>query len=137
MTAERHPVHGEHERPPRASVARAVLGILLGYGLFALFVISLFAVSGHDPHLAPSRAFLFVSVAWGVACAVLSGYVATVVAGRGDLVAGVGVALLIALAASTSMVMQPDATTLWSQLAAIIVMAPAAVIGAALRRRRA
>jgi len=136
MTAQQHPVEGTPERRPRASVARAVLGILVGYGLFAVFAISLFAVSGHDPHLAPSRVFLFVSIAWGVACAVLGGYVATIVAGRSDLVAGVGVALLIVLAAGTSMAMQPDATTRWSQMAAIIVMAPAAVIGAALRRRR-
>lgn len=136
MTAARDRSPLPDDYPRRAPVARAVLGILVGYAVFAVTAIALFRVTRQDPHAIPSPAFLAGSIAWGVAWSAIAGYLASVIAGRRDLVAGVGVALLTTLGAVMSIVMQPDARNYWSQIAAIVAMAPAAVVGAHVHRRR-
>lgn len=119
----------------RPSVARTVAGALIGYAIFAAAAALLFALSGRDPHAPQSPAFTAVTIALGVLFALAGGYIAQRVARRGDLVAGIAVGCIVAIGALISLVSSPGAGARWSQLATILLMAPAAVAGAALARR--
>lgn len=106
---------------------RTALGVLAGYILFAFSASALYVVTGRDPHAAASASFLVGRVAFGVAVAALAGLLAGRIARERHRVAALSLALVIAAGAVVSMMERPDVATLWTQMAAVLLMAPAAV----------
>jgi hypothetical protein len=109
-------------------------GILAGDILFAALSAVMFKVLGRDPHEAADRQFLAASAALGVLFAVAGGYLAATIARKSPVFAGLGVAILIAGGALASILIARP-SSMWSQVAAIALLAPAAILGGFVRGR--
>ena len=114
---------------------RSVAAVLVGYVVFAASSFALFRASGRAPHAPAPLPFMLATVASGVAFAVAGGWVAGWIAGRRPLAHGVGVALLVAAGAAASLASTLGRGAVWTQLAALALMAPAAALGGWLRAR--
>lgn len=111
---------------------RVLVGILCGDILFAVLAAAMFKLLGRDPHAPAETKFIAATAAMGVLFAVAGGYLAATIARRVPVFAGLGVAVLIAGGAIASLVIaRPE--SMWSQIAAIALLAPAAVLGGFLR----
>ncbi len=116
-------------------MGRPIFAIVLGYLCFGLPAFALFRVTGVDPHLAPATGFLLFSIGGGIVFALLAGYVTAWIARRDVLWPVLSVAALIAMGAAASLAARPRAGAMWSELATLLLMAPAVVLGGALRLR--
>lgn len=116
---------------------RSLLAILIGYSVFGLSAVLLFQLAHVDPHQQPGFGFMFGSALYGILFAAAAGYVAAWIAARKETMYAGIVALIIALLALISIFAQPGLPTYWSQIAAIVLMAPTAVFGGWLRARHA
>jgi hypothetical protein len=114
---------------------RSIGGIAAGYLVFAGSAALLFQLSGQEPHAPSSAAFKIGSVVWGCVFALVAGFLTGHIAGRRPSVHAGVVALLIAAGALVSLVLAPGDGARWSQLAALLLMAPCAWVGGALARR--
>src|SRR5262249_47607088 len=103
--------------------------------IFALSGFALFQVSGQDPHAEATVPFLVGVTLYGMAFALAGGYLGGLLAGRRPLVHGAAVALLLALGAAVSLSFTLGKGVIWSQVCALVLMAPAAVAGGWLRGR--
>jgi uncharacterized oligopeptide transporter (OPT) family protein len=115
---------------------RRVLAILIGYCVFGVSAVVLFQLAHVDPHRQPGIGFMIGSVVYGIIFAAAAGYTAARIAGNKELVNGAFVAGIIAFLALVSILAQPGIPSYWSQIAAIVCMAPAAVLGGWLRARQ-
>jgi hypothetical protein len=120
---------------PQVKLARRAVGVILGYVTFAATAVLLFRLSGHDPHAVQPTAFIVASVAYGIFFAVVGGYVSGVVGGGNPWVQAGLVGALIALGATVSLLAGPKAGSTWSRVAALLLMAPSALIGGLARAR--
>jgi hypothetical protein len=118
---------------------RGVLGVVSGYVIFAGSAVLYFRLANVDPHSPAVVSFEMLTLAYGLAFALLGGFVAGKVARRTDLMSGILLALVIALGATVSIIARPGAGALWTQTAALLLFAPASVAGdwIRIRRRRA
>ncbi len=116
-------------------VLRSLFGVVVGYLLFAVSTFSIFRIAGRDPHQNQDVVFVAASVALGMAFAFAGGYLAAVIAGSEARLHGAAVAGLLALGAAASILSQPGAGSIWSQAAAIALMAPSAFCGGIVRGR--
>jgi hypothetical protein len=114
---------------------RSVLAVLAGYLTFAVSGGVLFAVTGVDPHAAPTPLFAIGAIVYGMVFAALGGCVAAMVSRDASDKHACFVAAIIAGFAIVSLAVSYPRGSVWSQLAAILLMAPSAVIGSVLRRR--
>lgn len=110
---------------------RLVVGVALGYVVFAVSAVAIFLLTGHDPHGPASIAFKVGSIVYGMAFAALGGYLATRLARTPTAATAVGV--VIGALAVLSAVLDGQGFW-WSQVAALVLMAPSAVIGGHLGR---
>ncbi len=110
---------------------RRTIAVFVGYMIFAVSAGLLFKLSGHNPHATASLMFMIISTVYGMVFAALGGFVATKLSGSAQ-----AVGALIALGAAASLVMSPSTDAKWSQLSAILFMAPSAVFGGALLVRK-
>jgi hypothetical protein len=108
---------------------RTALGVVAGYLLFGFAALVLYALGGHDAHAATSLAYLAGSVAFRIFFAALGGFVSGRIAGERHRTAALSVALVIAAAAVVSMMERPDLGSMEPQLAELLLVAPAAVLG--------
>jgi peptidoglycan/LPS O-acetylase OafA/YrhL len=115
---------------------RSILAVVLGYLVFALSAFAFFQVSGQAPHQAASIYVMVASIAFGMVFALLGGYLAALVAGHRPLAHGISVAVLLALGAAISLLSTFGKGAVWSQTAALVLMAPCAVLGGWLRMRQ-
>ena len=114
-------------------MTRSVLAVLIGYLVYAVPTVALYALSGQAQSWQPATGFLIGSALQGMAFAFLGGYVAGWIAPvRDRLHAGV-VALIIAVAALLQAYGQPDASESGTQLTALFFIAPSAWMGGVLR----
>jgi hypothetical protein len=105
---------------------RFASGVILGYLVFAGSAFLLFHITQHDPHAPASISFEIGAIGFGVLFAVLGGFVASFIGGRRDMLAAKCVAVIVALGAIVSMI----ATVVsWSQVWAVLAMAPAVLLG--------
>jgi len=114
---------------------RSAVAVIVGYALFAVSAGALFALSGQDPHGEVSVPFMIVAVVYGVAFALLGGYVSGWIASRSPFIHGLIVAGMVALGAAISLIATVGKAAIWSQVTALIAMAPAAAMGGYLRGR--
>lgn len=117
-------------------MARSVLAVIVGYLIFALSAFAFFQISGQPPHQAAPMSVMLASIAFGMVFALLGGYVAAWLARRRPLAHAIAVAALLALGAAISLLSTLGNGAVWSQVAALALMAPAAVFGGWLRLQR-
>ena len=110
-------------------VLRSIGAVLVGYMIFALSAFAIFQVTGQPPHAAASMGFIVGSTVSGALFALVGGYVAGWLAGRRPFAHGVAVALVLALGAAVSLAATLGHGAIWSQVAALVLMAPSAVVG--------
>lgn len=70
-----------------------------------------------------------LSIAIGVVAAAVGGWVTAALANHHRRLHAVALGVLIALGALVSLIMRPGAGAIWTQVSAICLMAPAAVLG--------
>jgi hypothetical protein len=107
---------------------RQVLGWLVGYGISLASSLAWFAAMHRPPYLAQSNWFMAATAVYGVLFAILGGYIAARIA---SYPAGFAVGVTIAVLSIISLLV--DAGMHWSQYVALVLMSPAAVLGAKLR----
>ena len=115
---------------------RRLAAIVAGYLIFGLSAAALFAVTEQDPHVPASTTFMVLSTIYGMFFAALGGFAAAALARQPSPASAATVAALIALGATVSLISQLGAGAIWSQLAALIMMAPSALVGGIIRIRR-
>jgi hypothetical protein len=118
------------------ALLRSIVAVVLGYAIFAGSAFALFRLTGHDPHAPASAAFMLVTIVEGVVFAAAGGYVAGWLAGRRPLAHAVAVAAVLAAGAVASLAATLGHGAVWTQLAALLFMAPSAVWGGWWRARR-
>jgi ABC-type Mn2+/Zn2+ transport system permease subunit len=118
------------------NVLRSALAVVVGYFVFASGAVAFFRISGQPPHQTAAWPMMLGAIACGMLCALLGGYLAAVLAGRKPAAHGVAVACVLALGAAASLVATVGHGAIWSQLAALVLMAPCAWLGGRLRARR-
>ena len=115
---------------------RIFLAVVAGYLIFAVSAVLLFHLTNIDPHSPAALGFKVLTMAYGLVFALASGFVAGRIGRRTDLLCGIALALVIALGATISMLARPGAGALWTQTAALILFAPASLVGGWIRRKR-
>ena len=113
----------------------SVVAIVVGYLIFGASAAVLFNVTDHDPRATPSLLFGAGAILYGVVFAGLGGYVAASLAPTQPRRHAVILATVIAIVALASLVFELRNGSVWSQLAALGLMAPAAYAGGVLRTR--
>jgi hypothetical protein len=114
---------------------RSIAAVAAGYFVFAASAVLLFQLSGQAPHADAPLTFKIAAAVWGAVFAMVGGYLAAHVAVRRPATHGGALAVVIALGATLSIASRPS-DALWSQLAAIAVMAPCAWLGGVLAARQ-
>lgn len=115
-------------------MARSILSIAIGYLVYAVPSVLLFSIGGIDPHApAPSRSVFLLCVVYGACFALLAGWLTVRLVGRHVLWPVLTVAALVAVLAGVSLAFARD--VYWTQLSTLILMAPAVVVGGAIRLR--
>jgi putative membrane protein (TIGR04086 family) len=112
---------------------KSVMGVVVGYLLFAVSAALLFLASGRDPHQEQDISFVVFSVVYGMVFAGAGGYVAGAIAGRKPGLHGGAVAFIVAFGAAASFLAQPGRGSRWSQVTALVLMSPAALVGGLVR----
>ena len=112
-------------------VFRTVVGLAIG---FAVFVVGSMMVRSAQTQQ-PGPAFVVGAIGYGVVFALLAGLTAASLAGRPYLRHAAGVAGLILVGAVLHAVLEPQAGLRWYDLAAALLMAPAALAGGWARER--
>lgn len=97
----------------------------------------MFGITGVDPHVAPTPVFAVVSIAYGIGFAALGGWVAVALSRRHDERPTAIVGVVIAVIAAVSLATQVGRGSAWSEVATLLLMAPAAALGVRLRLKRA
>ncbi len=115
---------------------KLVIGIVFGYALFAFTAVLIFAVPGRDPHAPADPGFMVGAIGAGILGAITGGYIGAGVARGRERLAGAAIALVIATAAAISVVAQSGDGARWLALATLLLMSPAALLGAYIRYRR-
>jgi hypothetical protein len=112
---------------------RTAAGVIVGYLFFALATLTLFAVAGQEPHESASLGFAFVATVYGMVMAFIGGLIAAAMARHQR--ASALVSALIAIAAVASLFSVPKGGSRMSMIAALVLMAPLALVGGWFYRR--
>ena len=112
---------------------RSILAVVVGYFIFALPAFAFFRLSGQAPHKVAPTAVMLGSIAFGMVFAALGGYAAAWLARRRPLAHGTAVGAVLALGAAVSLLSTLGKGAIWSQVAALLLMAPCAILGGWLR----
>jgi hypothetical protein len=114
-------------------MSRSILAIVVGYLVFAVPAFLLFRLTGHDPHAPATAVFVLLTIVFGVIVAFGAGYVAALIGRRSPIWHSAAVGIVLAGIALLSMALQWGRGGLWTQAAAVLVMAPSASLGGFLR----
>jgi len=115
---------------------RSIGSVILGYLVFALAAVAFFRLSGQPPHAEAPLSIMLASILVGMVAAFAGGCLAAHLAGRRPLAHGVAVALVLALGAALSLASTLGHGAIWSQVAALVVLAPSAALGGWARASR-
>ena len=118
------------------SIVRSILAVIVGYLIFAVSAFAFFKISGQPPHEVAPLSIMLESTAVGMLFALCGGYIAGWLAGRRPVVHGMAVAAVLAVGAAVSLLSTLGKGAIWTQITALIFMAPCAAIGGWLRLRR-
>ena len=112
-------------------MVRSIGAVLAGYFVFAASAVLIFQLTGREPHADAPLAFKIATTVWGAVFAMVAGFVAGHVSVRRPTAHAAAVAAVIAVGALISIVAD-SAGAHWSQIAAIVLMAPCAWLGGTL-----
>lgn len=115
---------------------RSVLAVLGGYAVFAVTVILMFRLSGHEPHADASATFKTFAILFGTAAAMIGGCVTAGLAKRSPVGHAGALAMLLAAFAALSLHTSAPKSAIWTQVTALLIMAPAALLGGVLWSRQ-
>jgi hypothetical protein len=118
------------------AIVRSVIAVVAGYLIFAASAVALFKLSGQDPHAPASIGFMVLSIVYGIVFAALGGFVTAWLAKRYEFEHGLAVASVIAAIGAASLLTSAGNGAKWTQLAALLVMAPSALAGGWYRARQ-
>ena len=117
-------------------MVRSVIAVLAGYLVFGVSAVVLFKASGRDPHVPAGLGFMLLSSLYGIFFAAVGGFLAAWLARRYEFEHALAVAGLIAVAGAASLLTRPGQGAMWTELAALLIMAPAAMAGGWARQRQ-
>lgn len=139
------PVRDPQAAPGRSTPIAIVLGFIVDVGgtmvfsLVAATVASILLVSGGTAPeglaaaLEESGTFKLVSLAGGLSCTVLGGYVAARFANRSEYATAFAVGVVSLIFGEAMMLFTTETATWWMRLAGDLLVIPAAVLGGHLR----
>lgn len=113
---------------------RKILAVLAGYAIFVISSLLLFNLSGQKPHAEAPMVFKLLTLIYGGAFSVLSGYVLRLIAKNRNLNLNYILAVIIAGFATFSLFSASGSH--WTQLLAIFIFAPASILGGKLYRNK-
>jgi hypothetical protein len=116
---------------------RSVVGVAVGFGVFVIGSSMPRSAAMEQTAGAPTLGFAAGAIGYGVVFAALAGLTAASIAGRRYLAHAAVVAGLIAVAALVHPWLEPGAGLRWLDVAAVLVMAPAALFAGWARGRLA
>ena len=114
---------------------RSILAVAVGFGVFVVGSFMPRSAVAEHPGVPPTIGLVAGSVGYGVVFAALGGLTAASLGGRRRLAHAAAVAVLIAVAALAHPWLEPGTNPRWLDLAAALVMAPAAVLAGWARSR--
>lgn len=114
---------------------RSVIAIIAGYAVFLISSVLLFRITNRDPRDPAAIAFFLFTLAYGSCFGLLAGQITARIAGCRYLQNATIVAALIALTALIPILVNPRAGSPWTELAAILIVAPCVLLGAYIRSR--
>ena len=117
-------------------MVRSVIAVIAGYLIFALSALLLFRLTGRNPHAPAEIWFVIVTIVYGLFFATLAGFVAALLGKGFEMEHSLAVASLIAAVGAASLLSEVKSDAIWTQLAAILIIAPCAMLGGYLRQRR-
>lgn len=115
---------------------RSILAVIIGYLIFAVSAVLLFSLSGRDSHDVVPMWFLLISIVYGAFFAALGGYITATITPLNKFRHAAILSIVIGTGAWVSLLSRPGKGAIWSQLSALLAMAPAAMIGGYLRNRK-
>ena len=117
-------------------MVRSVMAVIAGYFIFAISALLLFRLTGRNPHAPAEIWFVIVTILYGFFFATLAGFVAARLGKGFEIEHALGVASLIAALGAASLLAEVKSGAIWTQLAAILIIAPCAMLGGYLRQRQ-
>jgi hypothetical protein len=117
-------------------VARSAGAVIGAYLVFTISAVVLFRISGRSPEAWPGVPFAAFSIIYGAVFGTLAGFLAARLAPRAPMGHAIVVAVLLAVAAILSLVLQFGEVSPWSNVATLFVFAPSAVLGGYLWQRQ-
>jgi|SRR5829696_4526096 len=115
---------------------RSIGAVAAGYLIFGSSGLLLFQLSGVDPHQAAPLGFKVASVIWGCVFALIAGWLTARIAARRPATHAAILAGLLALGAASFLAFPDSGQSHWTNVAAVVFMAPCAWLGG-LRARAA
>ena len=115
-------------------IVRNIAAVIVGYLVFAVPAVLLFSLSGIDPHAETSLMTKAGVIVFGCVFAFIGGYVAKLIAAQNTLTVNIVLAILMAGFAAFSLLKSPGEH--YTQIAAIVLFAPASLIGGFARRAK-
>jgi hypothetical protein len=106
---------------------RKILSIIIGYAIFVASSLALFKISGQNAHEKATIIFMILSAFYGAFFSFISGLTVPLIAKTKNLTLNYILAFIIAGFAAFSLI-KSDGNH-WTQIMAIIIFAPASVLG--------
>ncbi len=113
-------------------MGKSVIAVVAGSLVFLVPAVAFFKWTGQDPREGATPTFMMGALAWGIVCAVAGGWTAARMAQARETLHGALVGGVIAAMALISMYLSRNGSW-WTQLAALIVLAPFAILGGFVR----
>ena len=107
---------------------RTFFAVVVGYLVFSVSAVALFQLTHQAPHAATTVSFALIATLYGIIFAAIAGFLSHRLARRDDLLAPILLAIVMALAATVSLIATWREPAHWSQWTAIFLMAPAAIV---------
>ncbi|HVW96465.1 MAG TPA: hypothetical protein VHA56_10910 [Mucilaginibacter sp.] len=111
-----------------------ILSVIAGYALFAVSSVLLFNLTGQQPHADVPSGFKILTVFYGLFFSIASGFVLQLIARQRKLRLNFILAMLMFALAAVSMVTSSGSH--WTQWFAMLIFAPASILGGYLRIRQ-
>ncbi len=115
-------------------MTKKVLGVVVGYLIFALSAVIYFRSTGRQPDAVPTAAFAIITSIYGLVFSFIGGSVLQIIAKSGNLKLNYVLAIIIAGFALFSLLMTEGSH--WTQIVSIALFAPCSIAGGYLCMRR-
>ena len=115
---------------------RSVFAVVTGYLIFLACILLLVHLSGHDPHGTFALPTMLVFTVFGMLFAALAGYLTVILARHAGLEHSFGLATVILATGAAFLLAEIDKEGIGLQIAALMIIAPMAMVGADFRLRQ-